>query len=256
MKPLEFAIFPGITRLGNVMGEPMQADEKKRVLVVAMTPGKDRALTEALDASGHEVRMARGDAGCLDTAREWIPEVFVFRRALSAERVVELCRAVKADADLRPIHLIVEVESEDAVQVLEAGADDVVTGSPHPTEMVARVAAGVRVREIQRELVDAEHRKVLLEMAATLGHEVNNPLTALFGHLELVMQYLDRGDGQRVRHHLEVAGSVASRIGEVAQRLMLMAEPRMKRYLGRQEMLDIHEGQENPATSSEDRRSA
>ena len=76
-------------------------------------------------------------------------------------------------------------------------------------------------------------------MATTLGHEINNPLTALLGHMELMMQYLEKGDSARVQHHIRQAGEVSNRIAEVARRLESLSEPRMTTYLGELQMLDL-----------------
>ena len=54
---------------------------------------------------------------------------------------------------------------------------------------------------------------------ARLIEEINDPLTALLGHLELMSTALDERDVSRVRHHLAESVRLAQRIGAAARRL-------------------------------------
>jgi hypothetical protein len=99
----------------------------------------------------------------------------------------------------------------------------------------------MRSREVLRQVTGTMHRSVILEMAATLGHQINNPLTGILGHLELIESYLDGEEPDRVRHHLAEAVKNAHRIGRVSHRLMALADPKMTTYLGNQLMLDLED---------------
>jgi len=130
-------------------------------------------------------------------------------------------------------------ESKERIAGLDAGADDFLGKPMEREELLARIRSGLRVRKLQYELAQVQREAALVEIAVTMGHEINNPLTALFGHLELTLQYLERADPDRIQHHLRQAGEVGNRIAEVAHRLISLRNPETKPYLEEVEMLDL-----------------
>ncbi len=217
-------------------------DGPSRLLVLGHDDAERDALFALLGEQGYHVASAGDVDDGLRMTRDFRPELVVCewqRRRLDGPAY---CRSVKSDPALRATHITMLCANEDAssrVEGLDAGADDVLVRPFEPDELSARVRAGLRVRRQLRELCVDQHRTALIELAATLGHEINNPLTALFGHMELVLHYPEQGDSYRMQHHIREAGNVAARIGKVAQRLTEMVEPRTTTYLGHLRMLDL-----------------
>jgi sigma-B regulation protein RsbU (phosphoserine phosphatase) len=215
---------------------------RPRVLLIDPQGAGERSLVSALAEQGYEVEGASGAEEGLSLTRTFRPDLALCAWSDEAQDGIDYCRRVKSDPELRGTYVVLRSSLEDGrcpVEGLDAGADDFLPGQLETDELLARVRAGLRMRRLQSELAQTQHRAALLEIAATLGHEINNPLTALYGHMELVRQYLERGDVDRLEHHLGQAAEVAARIGDVAKRLIELAEPRMKRYLGEQRMLDL-----------------
>lgn len=213
-----------------------------RLLVVDDDTSHRTLVRRQLDDAGYDVHVAGDGAEGLEATRELMPDVVICDWMMPRVDGIEYCRRVKADPTLRSTYvamLTARDDSTDKVQALDAGADEFLVKPLDGQELLARVRAGIRIRQLQRELLDARHRSALLEMATTLGHEINNPLTALFGHLELVLQYLEKNEPDRMRHHIRQAGELAGRIAEVGHRLVALRDPQMTRYLGDLEMLDL-----------------
>ena len=107
-----------------------------------------------------------------------------------------------------------------------SSADDFLGKPVEVNEALVKIRSGMRLRNLQHQLVKLGREAALLEDATQLGHEINNPLSALIGHIELLSQYLNQKDEQRAGYHLHQAGEVGSRIAEITKRLIALREPR------------------------------
>jgi diguanylate cyclase (GGDEF)-like protein len=88
-----------------------------------------------------------------------------------------LAQELKADANLRLRYLIMltgEDEQEDKIEGLELGADDYITKPFQYQELLARIRAGKRIVDLQKELVETNRRLELLS--------VTDGLTGLHNH--------------------------------------------------------------------------
>ena len=227
---------------GFGMAESASHTAARTVLVLGERLAEKLALSTRVRDAGFEVQPASGVEDGLAASRRIHPAVAVCADRLPDGGGVDFCREIKADPDLRSIHLLVvagRAASREIVHALEAGADDLVRGPLDLDVLIAKVRAGLRNHAIREQMRCEQYRSVLLQMAATLGHRINNPLTGILGHLELVRMYLGRGETPRVEHHLEEAGRGIHRIGDVSYRLMVLADPKVTTYLGQTLMLDL-----------------
>lgn len=80
-----------------------------------------------------------------------------------------------------------------------------------------------RLQELQGELVHISRLSAMGEMASTLAHELNQPLSAIANYLKGSRRLLDRpadeAGAERLRNALEQAGEQALRAGEIIRRL-------------------------------------
>jgi signal transduction histidine kinase len=90
----------------------------------------------------------------------------------------------------------------------------------------------VRIRRIEQQFS-------LLTMAATLGHEINNPLTGVLGYLDFLEDSLREGDTAKSFEHVKRVRQSAERIREVVKQLMRLKKPRIKRYSTGRFTLDL-----------------
>lgn len=230
-----------------MLHSPNPEPSSRRILLIDDDRCQLMLIARYLEAEGYEVETAEDGESGLEATQSLRPEVVLCDWMMPGINGVEYCRQVKSDPDLRPtyIALITALSGNDhLVEALDAGADDFLVKPVEPEILLARIRAGMRSREVLRQVTGTLHRSVILEMAATLGHQINNPLTGILGHLELAATYLGRGELERARHHLEEAGKNAHRIGRVSHRLMAMADPKMTTYLGNQLMLDLGEDEQ------------
>ena len=90
---------------------------------------------------------------------------------------VQLCQELKSNPEFRTRYIIMltgESEQEDKVEGLELGADDYITKPFQYPELLARIRAGKRIVDLQKELVEKNKRLELLS--------ITDGLTKLHNH--------------------------------------------------------------------------
>jgi two-component system response regulator RegX3 len=123
---------------------------KERILVVDDEPAIVDALSYALRREGFEVDTAADGAEALETARASPYDVLVLDLMLPGLSGLEVCRTLRSESDL-PILMLTARDAEvDRVLGLELGADDYVTKPFSVAELVSRVRAILRRRELDR----------------------------------------------------------------------------------------------------------
>ncbi len=88
-------------------------------------------------------------------------------------------------------------------------------------DLTERREAERRIQDLQAELLHASRLSVMGQMASTMAHELNQPLTAVINYLEAGRQLLATGVGgpDRITEMMGKAVAQAQRAGEVIRRL-------------------------------------
>jgi signal transduction histidine kinase len=92
-------------------------------------------------------------------------------------------------------------------------------------------------RAHQDSLRERERLRVMMEKAATLAHEVNDPLTTIIAHLEVAVEEMDPDDPQRDR--LASLREAAWRMSSRVKQLTEMREYRPRDHGVQPRVLDI-----------------
>lgn len=95
------------------------------------------------------------------------------------------------------IMLTVKERKEDIVRGLESGANDYITKPFDPQEFRARIMVGIRVVELQQQLISTERSTILAQAAGEAALEINQPLTVLLGTTQLLMMHTSKEDKNR-----------------------------------------------------------
>jgi two-component system sensor kinase FixL len=88
-------------------------------------------------------------------------------------------------------------------------------------DLTERQEAERRIQDLQAELLHASRLSVMGQMASTMAHELNQPLTAVTNYLEAGRQLLATGVSgpERINEMIEKAIAQAQRAGDVIRRL-------------------------------------
>ncbi|MBN1290294.1 MAG: GAF domain-containing protein [Candidatus Latescibacteria bacterium] len=104
----------------------------------------------------------------------------------------------------------------------------------------ALVEAQDEIKKQNKQIIEMEKFHVMAQMAASVNHEINNPLTSVIGNVELIL--MSRQDlDDIVRKKLTVVLEEAHRIGKITQKLRDMKRIVVEDYLKKTEekMIDL-----------------
>jgi len=159
-----------------------------------------------------------------------------------------LFRFVKRRDEWRLVRTIVVAAPEDGAGHADAifdGADDIL---PRPFDAYAfraRIVAGLRIRAAEEERLELERRRQLAATITTVAHEINNPLFAVMGNLEIMREDLGPlGESERdrsLRECMDTMRSECERIAGVVRRLRSVVQPTLTSYRGDTEMMKLPE---------------
>ena len=162
-------------------------------------------VQELLGREGHQVRVALDAGGGLELARELSPDAIVCDGTSPQIDWLEVCRLVKADRELATAYfvLLTTPEQFEELQELDAPFDDFLFKPIVKQELLGRVRAGMRSRELKLSLerteqelqlscdriVQSETMSSLGELVSGIAHEINNPITFIYSNLTHVQSY-------------------------------------------------------------------
>lgn len=200
-----------------------------------------------LSELGHETSVASNGAEAWRVFEEWHPELVVLDVDLGIVDGLEVCRRIR-EFDERHEVFVVLLTGRDHPEslngVLDAGADEFIAKPTTAENLRARlivarrrIAQDAARRSAEEELSKARWLAGIGDATLALQHEINNPLSALLGHAELmIMDLEDKGERNEM---LEVIHEQARRIAEVVRRLRQLKNPESVDYVGGSRMINL-----------------
>lgn len=166
---------------------------KGRVLLVEDSRVQAEKMTRVLAGDGYEVTLAADGATAIKLARDARPDLVLLDMVLPDKSGAEVLRIVKAVTGQFVPVIILSANSdlESRVKGLQMGAEDYIGKDADPTEILARVWAMRRIKQLQDELRTANER--LEQLSVTDG------LTGLTNHRHFQVR-LREEVGRALRH--------------------------------------------------------
>jgi DNA-binding response OmpR family regulator len=221
------------------------SDEPKgKVLIVEDDKSYAEILKRVIIKNGYGINLAHDGKEGLELSTEWKPDVIIVDWMMPGMSGIELISKLREHPELKFSYIIMltaRVETEDKIAGLEAGADDFITKPVDFGELIARIRVGFRMKKLQTEIAELQHESALLEMARTLGHEINNPLNIIYLALELINRALkeDNPDREKIKENLNRIYQASERIKEIVNKLISLRKPAFKEYVNGKRMLDL-----------------
>jgi phosphoserine phosphatase RsbU/P len=147
------------------------SDPKVKILVIDDDRIIQLIIKGTLEEQGYEVILASSGIQGLEKAHKYYPAIIICDWQMDEMDGLEVCREIKSQSFLATTFFILltsRTSVEDRVEGLDTGADDFLSKPIEMSELKARVRAGLRLyqanRELQRLAKDLKVQKHLLEI--------------------------------------------------------------------------------------------
>ena len=212
-----------------------------KILIVEDEEDSRFIYERLLKKSGYNIKTAENGDDALAIIDEFKPKVILADWTMPKLNGVELCNIVKKKDEYKLIYFILltaRTSLKDRVEGLDTGADDYLVKPIDNQELEARIRSGLRIHNLQNELKSIEHSKAVVELACTIGHQINNPLSSLKMSLDTLKDEIDL-EKESVNEDLFVIEESLKRIQGFVKALQNLQNPEVMDYALDNKMLKI-----------------
>jgi sigma-B regulation protein RsbU (phosphoserine phosphatase) len=198
-------------------------------------------LNKLLTKNNYKVFTSTNGQDAFNMLNEVEPEVILADWTMPVMDGLELCNIIKKDEKYKLIYFIIltaRASLKDRVTGLDIGADDFLVKPVQNQELLARIRSGIRIHNLQNELKNIEHNKALIEMACTIGHKINNPLSSLLVSVKNIEGELG-AKKSNFEEELFIINQSIERIKTLANDLAHLQNPQIIDYSSDNKMLKL-----------------
>ena len=216
-------------------------DVRPKILAVDDQLDSLRLLQLRLQSVGMECLTCSSGPAALSFLEKHLVDVIILDVMMPGMDGFEVCRRLKANEQTRDIpvlFLTARLDPADRIRGLEAGGHDYLSKPTDQQELLARTRAAIRVKrlqdqlkqqlllqqrlsQLQQDMLGDHWDKTFGQLAASLAHEINNPLAAALGSVQLLS--LDTELREDVHKRLSAIEQSLHRVGKKLRSLLLIA---------------------------------
>ncbi|NJN74557.1 MAG: response regulator [Limnothrix sp. RL_2_0] len=185
---------------------PQDSDTVATLLIIEDDPIQAMLLNHCLEKETYRTIFAKDGPSALTMMRENKPDLVLCDWIMPGMTGIEVCQKIKSNPDFAStIFILLTGKSslEDQVFGLEAGADDFLNKPVEKNQLLARIHAGLRQKQLykqlqttnkelkaaQAQLIQTKKMSSLSKVVAGIAHEINNPISFIHGNIRHAQGY-------------------------------------------------------------------
>jgi DNA-binding response OmpR family regulator len=213
---------------------------KDKVLIVEDEKDTRFILEKLLSRNNYEVITAVDGQNAIEVLKNFVPKVILADWTMPVLNGLTLCNILKGDDKFKLTYFIIltaRASLKDRIMGLDVGADDFLVKPVENQELLARIRSGIRIYNLQNEVRNIEHSKALIEMACTIGHNINNPLSSLVLSIKNIEHELAKLGKHNLVEDLSNVNQSVERIKNFVDELTHLQNPEMVNYSDESKMI-------------------
>jgi sigma-B regulation protein RsbU (phosphoserine phosphatase) len=213
---------------------------KDKVLIVEDEKETRFILEKLLSRNNYDVATAVDGQNAIEVLKDFAPKVILADWTMPVLDGLALCNILKGDDKFKLTYFIIltaRASLKDRIMGLDVGADDFLVKPVENQELLARIRSGIRIYNLQNEVRNIEHSKALIEMACTIGHNINNPLSSLVLSMKNIEQELTKLGKNNLVEDLSNVNQSVERIKKFVNELTHLQNPEMINYSDESKMI-------------------
>lgn len=217
--------------------------ENDKILLVEDEEDTLYILNRLLKKNGYEVEVAINGLEALKVLENGFePKVIIADWTMPQMDGLQFCNILKEQEKYKLIYFIVltaRASLKDRVMGLDVGADDFLVKPVENQELLARIRSGIRIHNLQNEIKTFEHDKAIIELACTIGHQLNNPLASLLMSLKNLEDEIKLSSQNKHEEDFFVINESISRINKLVEALKNLESPKIVDYTLNNKMIRL-----------------
>lgn len=230
-----------------MISKPNTLNKKLKILLIEDDPGDAHLIRKMLIESKsayfeleHFDRLSTG----LEQLAQMEIDLILLDLNLPDSQGLDTIVKAHAKAQIIPVIVLTGLEDKNlAIKSISKGAQDYLVKGQINSGLLIRAIhyaverhrlraklkkANQKILEQQKELIDEERLKVLLQMAGATAHELNQPLMVLLGNIELIGTY--KSDPEKLSDCVAAIEDAGNRISDIVKKIETIRNYETKAY--------------------------
>ncbi|MBI4872976.1 MAG: response regulator [Candidatus Riflebacteria bacterium] len=226
---------------------------KKRILLVEDSKTQAYAVRAALLAAGYDVELATSGEAAIESIKKSRPDLMVLDVGLPQMSGLEVCRALRLDAEAHALPILMFTDKEDSpaeILGLQHGADDYVGKSEPMETLLTRIQRMLERVEIYQRVSLQEKLDLLRDASNIVSHGINNPLQVIQMSLEILeRQPMPEELCQRALANLR---RYFNRIAKLVKNIEMVSRIASETFVERKVLFDLRKALEDAEVSAKE----